>query len=571
MLFILSLVFIVAQVFLDLKLPDYMSNITTMVQTAGSEISEILLEGGKMIACALLSLLAAFATGYCASYVGASFARTIREREFRRIEEYGMAEIKKFSISSLITRMTNDVMQVNMFLIRGIQMAVKAPVLAIVAIAKISGKGSEFSIITVIAVAIIVATIVFLMTTVIPKFKIFQTLVDNLNRVTREGLTGVRVVRAYNAEDYEERKFKKSNDDITDTGIFIDKRMAIISPVITTVLSGISLAIYWVGATLINEAGAMDKIGIFSDMVVFTSYAVQVISAFLLLVVVFIMYPRASVSYKRIDEILSLETSIRSGDIREDACSEQGIIQFENVSFKYPDADEYMIRNITFTAHPGETVAFIGSTGSGKSTIVNLIPRFYDVTEGKILVDGVDVRDYDLAYLRDKIGYISQKAFMFKGTILDNITFGAKDGKKPTEKSIKQALEVSQSSEFVDRLVEKENTDLAQGGTNVSGGQKQRLSIARAIARDPEIYIFDDTFSALDYKTDKILRKALDKNTKKATKLIVAQRIGTIRDADQIIVIDDGECVGIGKHEDLMKNCKVYKEIALSQLSKEEL
>lgn len=566
-----SLLLVVAQALLDLKLPDYMSSITALVQTEGSEMSAIWAEGGKMLLCALLSLLAAFATGYCASFVGASFARILRKKQFDRIEEYGLAEIKKFSISSLITRVTNDIVQVQMFLIRGIQLAVKAPVLAVIAITKINGKGDAFAIIAAIGVAIVMTTIVLLIVLVLPKFKIYQTLVDNLNRVTREGLTGVRVVRAYNAEAYQETKFEKSNKDITDTGIFIDRAMGFISPVISTVMAGMSLAIYWVGAILINEAGMMDKITIFSDTVVFTSYAVQVISAFLILVFVFIMYPRASVSYKRIDEVLSLESSIKSGTVKSDKTEEKGIVQFENVSFRYPDADECVIKNITFTAHPGETIAIIGSTGSGKSTIVNLLPRFYDVTEGKILIDGNDIRDLDLKYLRSKIGYVSQKAFLMKGTIAENITFGEKNGQKIQKSAVSKAIKIAQAEEFVNKMEKNIDSDIAQSGTNISGGQKQRLSIARALARDSEIYIFDDTFSALDYRTDKILRDALNKYTKHATKFIVAQRIGTIREADQILVIEQGKCVGIGKHEELLKNCKVYREIAESQLTKEEL
>ena len=569
--FAVSILFILAQVWLDLKLPDYMSEITKLVQTEGSAMSDIWQQGAMMILCALGSLACAFVTGYCASFVGASFARNLRGKVYHKIESFSMAEIKKFSIPSLVTRCTNDIRQVQMFVIMGIQMAVKAPFMAAIAITKIANKGAEFSIITVIGVSIVVITIAILIVLVLPKFKIMQTLTDNLNRITRESLTGVRVVRAYNAESYQEKKFAKANNELTSTGMFAQRAMAVLSPTISAVMSGLSLAIYWVGAILINEAELTSKIEIFSNTVVFSSYAIQVITAFMLMVVVFIMYPRASVSMKRINEVLDTEASIKDGSIDHDVNDIKGKVEFKHVSFKYPDADDYVIKDITFTAEPGETVAFIGSTGSGKSTVVNLIPRFYDSTEGEVLVDDINIKDMNLAYLHNKIGYISQKAFMFKGTVNKNVAFGDKNGQKPTKDEIKKAIKIAQGQSFVEDMPEQYKSEIAQGGTNISGGQKQRLSIARAIARSPEIYIFDDSFSALDYKTDKLLRQELNKSTKNATKLIVAQRIGTIKEADKIVVLENGECVGIGKHQDLLKKCKVYREIAYSQLSAKEL
>lgn len=569
--FIISLVFIVAQVLLDLKIPDYMSEITKLVQTEGSLMSDILHEGGLMMLCAFGSLISAIVVGYCASYIGTNFEKNLRSRIFRKVETFGMEEIKNFSTSSLITRCTNDVTQVKMFVVMAIQMLIKAPIMASIAISKIANKGLEFSIITACGVFVVLAMIIFLILIVIPKFKIIQTLTDNLNRITRENLNGIRVVRAYNAEDYQLAKFEKANKDLTDTQMFTNKAMVIMSPVMSTIMSAISLAIYWVGAYLINEANMVDKMNIFGNMVTFSSYAFQIIHSFIMLIMLFIIYPRASVSAARINEVLDTEPKIKDGTIDKDTTDLKGVVEFKDVSFKYPDAEEYILQNINFKANKGDVVAFIGSTGSGKSTLINLIPRFYDATEGQILVDGVDVKDMKLEYLNGKLGYISQKAIMFKGSISENVSFGKSAKGKPTKDEIEKSVEVAQAKEFVDALKDGCDTPVAQGGTNLSGGQKQRLSIARAIARDPEIYIFDDSFSALDYKTDFALRKALKSHTKDATILIVAQRIGTIKDADQIIVLDEGKCVGQGTHKELLKSCKVYKEIAESQLSKEEL
>ena len=571
-LFILtSLIFIICQIWLDLKMPDYMSNITALVQTEGSVMKDILREGAYMLLCALGSLISSIIVGYCASRIGTSFGKNLRKRIFDKVMDFNMEEIKRFSTSSLITRNINDVMQVQNFIVMGMQMFIKAPIMAIWAISKIANKGFEFTLITGIGVFIVLSLIITLVIIVLPKFKIVQKLTDNLNRITRENLTGVRVIRAYNAENYQQSRFENANNELTNTNMFTQKTMAIMGPVMSIVMSGISLAIYWVGAYLINEANMLDKIEIFGNMVVFSSYAIQVIMSFMMLVMIFVLYPRASVSAKRINEVLDTKINVLDGKIDSDTTSLKGVVEFRNVSFKYPDAEEYILKNISFRANQGETIAFIGSTGSGKSTLINLIPRFYDVTDGEILIDGVNVRDMKLSYLHNKLGYIPQKAVMFKGTIKENIAFGNTNFSKPSDEQIKDAIKVSQAYEFVSNMKEKENTEISQGGTNVSGGQKQRLSIARAIARDPEIYIFDDSFSALDYKTDYLLRKELKRHTKNATIFIVAQRIGTIKDADKIIVLDNGDCVGIGTHDELMENCNVYKEIALSQVTKEEL
>ena len=570
-LLLVSILFIVAQVWLDLRLPEYMSNITRLVQTEGSAMSSILTEGAYMLACALGSLVSAVIVGYCAANIGSSFGKNLRKKFFSKVEDFSMEEIKHFSTSSLMTRTTNDIRQVQMFIVLGVQMLVKAPIMAVWAITKIANKGLEFSTITAVGVAIVLLMIIFLVILVLPKFKKIQDLTDNVNRITRENLTGIRVVRAFNAETYQTERFEDANEELTKTNNFTQKAMALMSPTMSAVMSGISLAIYWVGAYLINQAVLLDKLDIFGNMVVFSSYAMQVIMSFMMLVMLFILYPRASVSAKRLNEVLDRENSIKDGSIKNNTTDLKGVVEFKNVSFKYPDAEEYLLKNINFSAKQGETIAFIGSTGSGKSTLVNLIPRFYDVTEGEILVDGVNVKDMNLEYLHDKLGYIPQKAVMFKGTIKENISFGKSEKGKPSEEKIKESLNVAQGLDFVEKLEKKLESEVAQGGTNFSGGQKQRLSIARAVARDPEIYIFDDSFSALDYKTDFTLRKELKKYTKDATTLIVAQRIGTIKEADKIIVLDNGECVGIGTHDELLKNCEVYQEIASSQLSKEEL
>ena len=566
---VISMIFIVVQVWLDLKMPDYMSKITELVQTKESGMKDILIHGGYMLSCALLSFLSAVIVGYFASNLAASFARNLRSKVFNKVLDFSTEEIKKFSTSSLITRTTNDVSQVQMLLSVGTQMIIKAPIMAVWAVIKISGKNFTWSMITGVAVLILITMIVSLIIIVLPRFKVVQKLIDNLNRIIRENLTGIRVIRAYNAEEYQENKFKAANDELTSTQMFNQRMMAIISPVMNIIMQGLTLAIYLSGAYIINDANMMDKIGIFSDMVVFSSYAIQVLSAFMMLALIFIIYPRASVSAKRITEVLDTPLSLKDGT--KDVGNEVGTVEFKNVSFKYPDAEEYMLHNVTFKAKRGETVAFIGSTGSGKSTVINLIPRFYDATEGQVLIDGIDVKEYKQEKLHNIIGYIPQKAVMFDGTVIDNISYGDNGKEKPSMQKIEEAVKVAQATDFVEKMQDKYESHIAQGGTNVSGGQKQRLSIARAIAREPEIYIFDDSFSALDYKTDFNLRKALKEYTKDATNLIVAQRIGTIKEADQIIVLDQGNVVGHGTHKELLKNCEVYKEIALSQLSEEEL
>ena len=567
---LICVVFITLQVYLDLKLPDYMTSITILVQTKGSSMSDVLIEGLKMMLCAFGSLISAFITGYFAAYVAASFGKNLRRDIFTKVESFGMEEIKKFSTSSLITRTTNDVTQVQMIIAIGLQIIVKAPIMATWAIIKIAGKGFEWSLATIITVLIILLLISIIIKIVLPRFKKIQTLTDNLNRVTRENLKGIRVVRAYNAEEYQEHKFKSANEELTNTHMFTQRMMSLMMPVLSLCSNGLTLAIYIIGAHLINGANFMDKINIFSNMVVFTSYAMQVIVAFMLLVVIFVLYPRSAVSAKRILEVLKSKSSINDGTKTAGKKGMIGTVEFKNVSFKYPDAESYMLKDVTFTANKGETVAFIGSTGSGKSTLINLIPRFYDATSGEVLVDGVNVKDYKLENLYNKIGYVPQKAVMFTGTVNSNVSYG-KSNKKITNKDIKEAVNIAQAEEFVTKMDNKYDSSIAQGGTNISGGQKQRLAIARAIARKPEIYIFDDSFSALDYKTDATLRKELKKHTKDATTLIVAQRIGTVIHADKIVVLDEGKVVGIGTHKELLKNCSVYKEIALSQLSEEEL
>ena len=569
----ISIAFVTIQVWLDLKIPDYMNEITKLIQTPGTKIKDILNPGSYMVLCAFGSLISSIIVGYFASYIAASFAYRLRKDIFNSVEKFGMEEMKNFSTSSLITRTTNDVNQVGMLISMGLQVIIKAPIMAIWAMTKISGKSYEWSyewsIATGVALLVLVIMIMTIVLVALPKFKKIQWLTDNLNRITRENLTGIRVVRAYNAEKYQLDRFNDANQELTSTHLFTSRIMAIMSPVMTLIMSGLSLSIYFIGAYLINEAEMIDKINIFSDMVVFSAYAMQVVMAFTMLTMIFILYPRASVSAKRINEVLDTKSSIKEGTKEEGI--ESGTIEFKNVSFKYPDAESYILKNINFKAKKGQTIAFIGRTGSGKSTVINLIPRLYDATEGEVLVDGLNVKEYKEQSLNDKIGYISQKAVMFKGTISENVGFGKKDNKKIKKDKIKKAIEVAQAEEFVKLLPNTYNYSLAESGTNVSGGQKQRLSIARAIAKDPEIYIFDDSFSALDYKTDFILRKELKKYTKEATVVIVAQRIGTIKDADQIFVIEDGEVVGSGTHKQLLKTCNEYKEIALSQLGKEEL
>ena len=568
---IISVIFITIQVWLDLKLPDYMTSVTTLVQTEGSKMSDVLIEGFKMLLCALGSLISAFITGYFASYVASSFGMKLRFDIFKKVGDFGMEEIKRFSTSSLITRTTNDVNQVQMLLAMGLQMIVKAPIMAVWAIYKIAGKSYQWSVATAIVILIILIMIVIVIKIALPKFRKVQTLTDNINRVTRENLKGIRVVRAYNAENYQEHKFKCANDDLTDTQMYTQRVMSIIFPVMSLCSNGLTLSIYIIGAYLINAAGLVDRIGIFSNMVVFISYAMQVIMAFMLLAFIFIIYPRSAISAKRILEVLNTKVSIKNGKSKFGKKDMVGTVEFKNVSFRYPDAESYMLKDVSFVALKGETVAFIGSTGSGKSTLINLIPRFYDVSSGEVLVDGINVKEYNQEYLHNKIGYVPQKAVMFTGTVNSNVSYGKCGSKKITADEIKKAIEIAQGKEFVTKMDKKYESHIAQGGTNISGGQKQRLAIARAIARNPEIYIFDDSFSALDYKTDSILRKELKKYTKGATCLIVAQRIGTIMNADKIIVLDEGNVVGMGTHSQLLKTCEVYREIALSQLSEEEL
>ena len=567
---VICIVLIVFQVWLELRMPDYMSAITRLVQTEGSKMSDILEQGAYMLACAGGSLISAIIVGYFASLVASSFSATLRLKIFKKIQDFGIQEIKKFQTSSLITRTTNDVMQVEMLIGMGLQMMAKAPIMAVWAIMKILNKGLEWSILTAVCVAILLATVVTLMIIVMPRFQIVQKLIDKINGVTGENLSGIRVIRAFNAEKFQSDRFEDVNDKLTKTQMFNQRCFAVMMPIMNLVMHGLTLGIYIIGAVLINKAGMLDKITLFSNMVVFSSYGMQVIMSFLMLALIFMMWPRAEISAKRINEVLDEKIAIKNGTFKGDT-KEKGTVEFKNVSFKYPDADEYLLKDISFTAKKGETVAFIGSTGSGKSTLINLIPRFYDVTDGEVLVDGVDVKEYDEAHLHNKIGYISQKAIMFTGTVSENVAYGDNGREKPTEEQIKKAIEVAQGTDFVEKMDKKYDAHIARGGTNVSGGQKQRLSIARAIARDPEIYIFDDSFSALDYKTDATLRKELKEYTKDATSMIVAQRIGTIINADKIIVLDKGRCVGQGTHKELLKNCEVYKEIALSQLSEEEL
>ena len=568
--FVFSVLFMVLQVWLELRIPEYMQNITRLVTTNGT-MNNIISEGVWMVLCALASLVISIVIGYFSSYVGTSFEKNLRSKIFKKVQDFGMEEIKKFSTSSLIIRDTNDVTQVKTFIVMGTQMLARAPIMAVMAIMKIVGKEWQFSLVTGIGVMIVLTLVSIIILLAIPKFKKIQKLTDNLNRITRENLTGIKVVRAFNAESYQEEKFNDANKVLTNTHLFTGRIMSLMSPVMTGVMSGLSLAIYWIGAGLINSANMMDKITIFSDTVVFSSYATQVIMSFMFLVMLFVIYPRASVSMNRINEILDTDSKIKDGNIDSDTTKEKGVIEFRNVSFKYPDAEECILEDINLRINKGETVAFIGGTGSGKSTLINLIPRFYDTTSGEILIDGVNIKDMKLEYLHNKIGYVSQKAVIFKGSVLSNIKFGKTDKEELTDKEVENALNVAQAMEFVNKMDDGINASISQSGTNVSGGQKQRLSIARAVARNPEIYIFDDSFSALDYKTDYTLRKELNKVSKDATKLIVAQRIGTIIDADKIVVLDNGKCVGFGKHSELLKKCLVYREIAESQLSKEEL
>lgn len=567
---LIAIIFIVFQVYLDLKMPDYMSKITVLVQSEVSELDEVLKYGGYMMACAFGSMLSAVITGYLISTVSARFSKNVGRKLFDKVTSFSSEEINEFSTPSLITRNTNDITQVQMFLAMGLQMLIKSPITAIWAINKILDKSWQWSAATSVAVVFLLVVVGIIMAIVVPKFKLVQNLIDKLNRVTRENLIGIRVIRAFNAENYQEEKFEEVNADLTNLQTFNQKMFALMMPIMFFVMNFLALAIYFIGSRLIDGALMAEKIELFGNMVVFSSYAMQVIMSFLMLAFIFMMLPRANVSADRINEVLNTKIQIEDGKEIVKDNGIKGKVEFQNVYFSYPDAEEAVLENISFIANRGETVAFIGSTGSGKSTLINLIPRFYDVSGGKILIDGIDVRDYPLKELYNKLGYVSQKAFLFNESIENNIDFG--EGlKEISDKDIEKALDIAQASEFVNKMDDGKKSMIAQSGTNISGGQKQRLSIARAIAKDPEIFIFDDSFSALDYKTDAILRNELKKSTENSTKLIVAQRIGTIMNADEIIVLDQGKIVGKGRHKDLLENCDVYREIALSQLSEEEL
>lgn len=571
MIFLVSVIFVVSQVWLDLRLPDYMSEITKLVQTSGSEMNEILKAGGWMLLCALGSLVASIIVAALAAKLASNLSARLRFKMFDKVQGFSMEEINNFSTASLITRSTNDITQIQMFIVMGLQALVKAPILAVWAILKITGRNWELSLVVVASVVVLMIIVGICIALALPKFIKVQKLTDGLNRVSRESLTGILVTRAYNAEKYQEDKFEVANDDLTKVNLFTGRVMAMLIPTITFVMSGVSLAIYWVGAILIENAEITEKMGLFSDVVVFSSYAMQVIMAFMMLVMVFILLPRASVAAKRINEVLDTKAKIENGTVKSSPIGVLGEVEFKNVSFKYPDTEDYIIKNISFKAKRGETVAFIGATGSGKSTLINLIPRFYDATEGEVLVNGINVKEYDEKYLRNKLGYVSQKVTLFEGTVNSNVSFGENGKDEISKNDVVYGVYAAQASDFVEKLEGGYDAHISQGGSNLSGGQKQRISIARAIARHPEILIFDDSFSALDYKTDSKLRKFLKKESKGTTTLVVAQRISSIKDADKIIVLEEGQAVGIGNHDELMEKCDVYKEIAYSQLSKEEL
>ena len=569
LLILICAVIIFAEVWLELKMPDYMSNITVLVQTEGSKMSEILKNGGYMLLCAFGSLVGAIITSYILTYVSTTFSKNVRKKVFTKTMDLATAEVKNFSVSSLITRTTNDVSQIEMFLSMGLSLLIKAPMTAGWAIIKILNKSWQWSVLTAVCVVVLLITIGIITSIVLPRFSLVQKLIDKVNRVTRENLTGIRVVRAFNAEKFQEDKFQKENDTLTNTQLFNQKCFAVMEPIMQMVMYTLTLGIYFIGASLINNALMVDKLTLFGDMVVFSTYAMQIIMSFIMLSMIFMILPRANVSATRINEVLEEKLTVNEGSFNGDT-KETGTVEFKNVSFKYPDADEYLLKNISFKAEKGQTIAFIGSTGSGKSTLINLVPRFYDVTDGEVLIDGVNVKDYTFESLHNKLGYVSQRAVMFDGTVKYNVSYG-KSNKKITKEKVEEALKIAQGYDFVSKMDKGIDSHIAAGGTNVSGGQKQRLSIARAIAKDPEIYIFDDSFSALDYKTDSLLRKALKENVEGATTLIVAQRIGTILNADKIVVLDNGNVVGIGTHKELLKKCDVYKEIAYSQLSRKEL
>ncbi len=563
-----GVLFVIVQVWLELKMPEYMSEITVLIEMPGSEMSEILKNGGYMLACAVGSMVATIATGYFAAIVSASLSLKLRSKLFRKVMSFNEEEMAHFSTASLITRTSNDITQVQMLVAMGLQIITKTPVMLVWGILKIMGKQWQWSAATAAAVLLIILVIMLAVFLALPKFKIIQQLTDDLNRVTRENLTGIRVIRAYNAEEYQQKKFDGANSALTECNLFANRITALLMPTMTFITSAISLAIYWIGAYLLDAAEMTEQLTIFSDMVVFSQYAMQVILAFAMLTVLFVMLPRVMVSVYRINEVLDTQVKIKDGTRSAQENGEKGRIEFRNVSFAYPGGGGDTLHNISFTANQGETVAFIGATGSGKSTLINLIPRFYDAGSGEIFVDGVNIKDYTLSALREKIGYVSQKAVLFAGSVASNIAFGQEN---ISDEKLSSAVSVSQSEEFVKAMQGEFDAEIAQGGSNLSGGQRQRLSIARAVYKEPEIYIFDDSFSALDYKTDRILRGKLAERSKGATKLIVAQRIGTIRRADRIIVLEDGQIVGNGTHDELLKNCPTYRDIAYSQLSEEEL
>ena len=564
-----SIAFIVVQVWLDLKLPDYMSAITTLVQTEGSAMADILTQGGYMLLCALGSGMASVVVGYFAARVAAGLARRLRGEVFDKTLDFSLEEVDRFSTASLINRTTNDITQIQNLVAMGLQAIVKAPIMAVWAICKIAGKDWHWTSATAVAVFVLILVLAITLLFALPRFRRIQGLTDNLNRVTREQLTGIRVVRAYNAEDYQEQKFAVANDEVTSTNMTANRVMALMSPTMTLLSSGLTLAVYWIGTYLIQAADQGSRLAIFSDMVVFSNYAMQVIMAFMLLNMIFVLLPRAQVSANRIWEVLNTQVNITDGTGAKPG--ETGSVEFQDVSFRYPGAAADSLQHISFTVKRGETVALIGATGCGKTTLINLIPRFYDASQGKVLVDGVDVRAYKQEDLRNRIGYVSQKAILFSGTVASNVAYGENGRGEITADDVREAVSIAQAAEFVEKMDGTYGAAIAQSGTNVSGGQKQRLSIARAVARKPEILIFDDSFSALDYRTDKALRQALRERTVDTTKIIVAQRISTIRDADQILVLDHGKIVGKGTHEELLKNCPEYLEIAQSQLSKEEI
>ena len=571
---LLCLILVAGQVWFDLTMPDYMSDITKLIVTPGSPMTEIWIAGAKMLSCALGSAALAVIVGYFASRLASNFSYTVREKVFYHVTDFGAREMKKFSTASLITRTTNDITQIQMLVAMGLQVMIRAPIMAVWAVLKIVGKSWELSLLTAGAVLLIMIVILVLMKLVLPKFRIIQTQIDEVNRVTRENLNGLRIVRAFNAEKYQEDKFEAANRNLMETQLYTSRKMAILMPFISMIMSGLSLGIYWLGASLVNQvaitgpAAVAERVNVFSEVVVFSSYAIYVVMSFMMLVVIFMMWPRAQVSAARIEEVLATVPQVREGQGAEG--TEKGSIEFRHVSFRYADASEDCLQDISFSARPGETVAIVGPTGSSKTSLVSLAARLYDATEGEILLDEQDIRSYTFDQLYEKIGYISQKSILFSGTVEENLTFG-ESGQEISETTQKEALDIAQAADFVDNMPDKLQANIAQGGTNLSGGQKQRLTIARAIARKPEILIFDDSFSALDYRTDAALRKRLATDLKGTTCLIVAQRIGTVKNADRIIVLDEGRMAGIGTHEELMKNCPVYQEIALSQLSQTEL